>query len=117
MVSYDVLEKILKEKGIGKTELSKYLGLSTRTIAKIKKGEKLSNRSLQKIADYIEADPETLMKEVSDNKILQILREEKEMKLPGGRYHELQVRMTYNSNHIEGSRLSEDQTRMWRCNR
>ena len=112
MVSYDVLEKILKEKGIGKTELSKHLGLSTRTIAKIKKGEKLSNRSLQKIADYLEADPETLMKEVSDNKILQILREEKEMKLPGGLYHELQVRMTYNSNHIEGSRLSEDQTRM-----
>ena len=30
----------------------------------------------------------------------------------GGIYHELQIRMTYNSNHIEGSRLSEDQTRM-----
>ena len=38
MISYDVLEKILKEKGIGKTELSNNLGLSTRTIAKIKKG-------------------------------------------------------------------------------
>ncbi len=112
MISYDVLEKILKEKGIGKTELSKHLGLSTRTIAKIKKGEKLSNRSLQKIADYLEADPKILMKEVSDNKILQVLREEKEMKLHGGLYHELQVRMTYNSNHIEGSKLSEDQTRL-----
>ena len=32
--------------------------------------------------------------------------------MPGGLYHELQVRMTYNSNHIEGSRLSEDQTRL-----
>ena len=30
----------------------------------------------------------------------------------GGLYHELQVRMTYNSNHIEGSKLSEDQTRL-----
>ena len=112
MISYDVLEKILKEKGIGKTELSNNLGLSTRTIAKIKKGERLSNRSLQKIADYLDADPKTLMKEASDNKILQVLREEKEMKLPGGLYPELQVRMTYNSNHIEGSKLSEDQTRM-----
>lgn len=51
------------------------------------------------------------MKSVSDNKILQLLREEKDIKLPGGLYHELQVRMTYNSNHIEGSKLSEDQTR------
>ena len=34
------------------------------------------------------------------------------MKLSGGLYHELQVRMTYNSNHIEGSKLSEEQTRL-----
>ena len=112
MISYDILEKTLKDKGIGKTELSTRLGLSTRTIAKIGKGEKLSARSLQKIGDYLGVDPQILMKEVSDNKILQILREEKDMKLPGGLYHELQVRMTYNSNHIEGSKLSEEQTRM-----
>ncbi len=112
MISYDILEKTLKDKGIGKTELSTRLGLSTRTIAKIGKGEKLSARSLRKIGDYLGVDPQILMKEVSDNKILQILREEKDMKLPGGLYHELQVRMTYNSNHIEGSKLSEEQTRM-----
>ncbi|MBO4882197.1 MAG: Fic family protein [Lachnospiraceae bacterium] len=112
MISYDVLEQILKDKRIGKTELSKKLGLSSRTIAKIGKGEKLSERSLQKIADYLGMDPKALMKNVSDNRILRLLREEKEMNLPGGLYHELQVRMTYNSNHIEGSKLSEDQTRM-----
>ena len=39
-----------------------------------------------------------------------MLREEKSIRMPGGLYHELQVRMTYNSNHIEGSRLSEDKT-------
>ena len=112
MISYEGLEKLLKEKGIGKTELSAELGISTRTIAKIGKGERLSGRSIQKIAEYLGAAPELLMKEVSDNRILRVLREEKEMKMPGGLYHELQVRMTYNSNHIEGSRLSEDQTRM-----
>ena len=112
MISYEVLEKALKDKGIGKTELSKELGLSSRTIAKIGKGEKLSKRSIQKIADYLDLAPELLMKEVSDNKILRLLREEKDLKLPGGLYHELQVRMTYNSNHIEGSKLSEDQTRL-----
>ena len=44
--------------------------------------------------------------------ILQILREEKDAKISGGLYHELQVRMTYNSNHMEGSRLTESQTRL-----
>ncbi|MBE6018701.1 MAG: cell filamentation protein Fic [Lachnospiraceae bacterium] len=112
MISYEGLEKALKEKGIGKTELSGQLGLSTRTVAKIGKGERLSRRSLEKIAVYLGFKPDLLMREVSGNKILQLLREEKEMKLPGGLYHELQVRMTYNSNHIEGSKLSEDQTRM-----
>ncbi len=112
MISYEGLENALKEKGIGKTDLTLRLGISTRTIAKIAKGEKLSKRSMQKIADYLGKDPAVLMREVSDNKILQLLREEKEVKLSGGLYHELQVRMTYNSNHIEGSRLSEDQTRL-----
>ena len=111
MVSYKNLESVLKEKGISKTELSKKLSLSTRTIAKIKKGEKLSRNSIQKIADYLKEDPNWLMKEMSENNILQRLRDEKEIRLPGGLYHELQVRMTYNSNHIEGSTLSEQQTR------
>ncbi|MBQ2551644.1 MAG: Fic family protein [Treponema sp.] len=111
MISYEGLEKTLKKKHIGKTELSTELGISTRTIAKIAKGEKLSKRIIQKIADYLDESPDALMKEISDNKILQVLREEKEIKLSGGLYHELQVRMTYNSNHIEGSKLSEDQTR------
>lgn len=39
------------------------------------------------------------------------LKLEKEMRLPGGIYHRVQVDLTYNSNHIEGSRLSHDQTR------
>ena len=41
MISYEGLEKALKDKGIGKTELSVRLGLSTRTVAKIGKGERL----------------------------------------------------------------------------
>lgn len=112
MISYEGLEKALREKGIGKSELTKKLGLSTRTVAKIAKGERLSQRSIQKIAEYLGESPDIIMREVSDNKILQLLREEKDMKMSGGLYHELQVRMTYNSNHIEGSKLSEAQTRL-----
>lgn len=112
MVSYIGLETLLKEKSIGKTELSSELGLSTRTVAKIAKGENLSKNTLKKIADYLNVTPENLYRIESDNKILQMLRDEKEIHLPGGLYHELQIRMTYNSNHIEGSKLSEDQTRL-----
>ncbi len=67
---------------------------------------------LAKIAGFLHCNPDDLFREVCDNHILQILREEKEAKISGGLYHELQVRMTYNSNHIEGSKLTEDQTRL-----
>ena len=44
-------------------------------------------------------------------RLLERLLEEKEMKLKGGLYHQTQVKLAFNSNRIEGSRLSEDQTR------
>lgn len=47
-------------------------------------------------------DPETL---------LEILKEQKNSRQSGGIYHKLQIELTYNSNHIEGSRLTHDQTR------
>ena len=50
--------------------------------------------------------------EVSSNNVLRSLKEEKDAKISGGLYHETQVRLTYNSNRIEGSRLTEDQTRL-----
>ena len=43
--------------------------------------------------------------------LLDILAEEKNAKLHGGIYHKVQIELTYNSNHIEGSRLTHDQTR------
>ena len=45
------------------------------------------------------------------NTLLDVLKEEKKAKLRGGIYHKVQVDLTYNSNHIEGSRLTHDQTR------
>lgn len=43
--------------------------------------------------------------------LLSILQEEKRTKYAGGIYHKTQIDLTYNSNHIEGSRLTHDQTR------
>ena len=43
--------------------------------------------------------------------LLKALREQKASKLKGGIYHRTQIDLTYNSNHIEGSKLTHDQTR------
>ena len=43
--------------------------------------------------------------------LLSILQEEKRTQYAGGIYHKTQIELTYNSNHIEGSRLTHDQTR------
>ena len=112
MISYTGLIQKLAEKGLTKTALAEELGISSRTIAKIGRGEKIAERVLIRIAVFLDCKPEELCRCVSDNVLLQTLRDEKSIRMPGGLYHELQVRMTYNSNHIEGSRLSEDQTRM-----
>lgn len=59
--------------------------------------------------------PESAEKPARLNKksrsLLEILQEEKSMNLSGGIYHKIQIELTYNSNHIEGSKLTHDQTR------
>lgn len=53
-------------------------------------------------------------KNARDHKVmplLAVLREQKTMKMKGGIYHKTQIDLTYNSNHIEGSRLTHEQTR------
>lgn len=62
--------------------------------------------------------PENAEKPVRANKrkekiitLLDILKEQKASKYSGGIYHKTQIDLTYNSNHMEGSRLTHDQTR------
>ncbi len=62
--------------------------------------------------------PETAKKPERLNKhtdapasLTEVLKAEKAARRHGGIYHKLQIEMTYNSNHIEGSRLTRDQTR------
>ena len=112
MFSYSGLLQKLNEKGLTKTALTKELGISSRTVAKIGRGEKIADHVLKKMAVFFGCSANELYQVISDNRLLQTLRDEKNIRMPGGLYHELQVRMTYNSNHIEGSKLSEDQTRM-----
>lgn len=55
--------------------------------------------------------PQKSSSRFSDNPLLNILKEQKDMKLKGGIYHRTQIDLTYNSNRIEGSKLTEEQTR------
>lgn len=52
--------------------------------------------------------PKKITKKV---RLIDVLKREQESQLSGGIYHKVQVDLTYNSNHIEGSRLTHDQTR------
>lgn len=112
MISYKGLNELIKKKGIKKSELTKILGISSRTIAKISKGEKIADNVIFRLCNYFECEKKDIFEEIYNNKILQILKEEKDAKISGGLYHETQIRLTYNSNRIEGSKLSEDQTRL-----
>lgn len=50
-------------------------------------------------------------KDAAPSTLLDILKEERSAKRTGGIYHKIQIDLTYNSNHMEGSRLTHDQTR------
>lgn len=43
--------------------------------------------------------------------LLRALREQRGARMRGGIYHRTQIELTFNSNHMEGSRLSKEQTR------
>ena len=53
----------------------------------------------------------TRKKSFGNNELLKALTEQKEVALSGGVYHKTQIELTYNSNHIEGSTLTHDQTK------
>ena len=49
---------------------------------------------------------------MDENSILEILKEQKQMNLKGNLYHITQIQFAYNSNHIEGNTLNEEETRL-----
>jgi DNA-binding Xre family transcriptional regulator len=113
-VKYDGLLKLLKEKQISKTKLGSDVGISSATLAKFAKNQPVSMIAINKICNYLNCSPNDIISFEPDfiaSTLLQSLIEEKAAKVKGGIYHETQVAMTYNSNHIEGSKLSLDQTR------
>ena len=63
------------------------------------------------IPENAEKPERTNKKKTQPVTLLDILKDEKAGRYPGGIYHKTQIDLTYNSNHIEGSRLTHEQTR------
>ena len=63
------------------------------------------------IPEYAEKPERTNKRKTEPITLLDILKEQKASKYSGGIYHKTQIDLTYNSNHMEGSRLTHDQTR------
>ncbi len=97
-------------------EIAEVLGVKSTTISKYESGILEPNiESLKKLSELFNVSIDELLKDdtfnVSKINILDILREQKNMKLKGNLYHNTQISFAYNTNHIEGSKLTEDQTR------
>lgn len=109
--------KLYREsKNMTQNEIADVLGVKTATVSKYESGTLEPNiESLKKLAELFEVSIDELLKEdkfdISEINVLDILREQKEMRLKGNLYHRTQVSFAYNTNHIEGSTLTEDQTR------
>lgn len=110
------IKKYREEKKMTQVEVADILGVKPATISKYEAGTLEPNiESLKKLSELFGVSVDELLKEdefdVSKIKVLEVLREQKEMKLKGNLYHNTQIIFAYNTNHIEGSKLTEDQTR------
>lgn len=110
------IKKYREEKKMTQVEVAGVLGVKPATISKYEAGTLEPNiESLKKLAELFGISVDELLKEdefdVSKINVLEVLREQKEMKLKGNLYHNTQIIFAYNTNHIEGSKLTEDQTR------
>ncbi len=87
-------------------------GISERTVRKYCADGKIDGAFLTGKTWNIPADAVLPKKgKAKLSPLLTRLRDEKKAKLKGGIYHRTQIDLTYNSNHIEGSRLTKEQTR------
>ena len=89
-------------------------GLSERSVRNYCAHGRIADAKLIGKTWYVPKDakkPERANKKNGSPTLLQILRKQKAAKMTGGIYHKIQIDLTYNSNHMEGSRLTHDQTR------
>lgn len=98
-------------------DIAEILEVEPGTISKYESGIIEPNiQSLKRLAETFNITVDELINvekkfDITKINVLEILREQKELKLKGNLYHNTQIIFAYNTNHIEGSKLTEDQTR------
>ncbi len=114
----DKIKLYRENKKMTQNEIAEILDVSSATVSKYESGALEPNiESLKRLADLFEISIDELLNDeeekfdISKINVLDTLREQKDMKLKGNLYHQTQVSFAYNTNHIEGSTLTEDQTR------
>lgn len=112
------IKKYRENKNITQNEVADILGVKSATISKYESNTLEPNiESIKKLAEIFEISIDELLRDKEDKfdiskiNILETLREQKNMKLKRNLYHNTQITFAYNTNHIEGSKLTEDQTR------
>ena len=114
----DKIKLYRENKKMTQNDIANTLDVSPATVSKYESGALEPNiESLKRLAELFEVSIDELLNDeegkfdISKINVLDILREQKEIKLKGNLYHQTQVSFAYNTNHIEGSTLTEDQTR------
>ena len=99
---------------ISVSQFAERYGISERTARNYCANGKIEGAFLMGKTWNITADATLPERKTTKSKVyplLDALREQKNSRMKGGIYHRTQIDLTYNSNHIEGSRLTHDQTR------
>ena len=114
----DKIKKYRENKKMTQNDIANILGVSAGTVSKYESGDlEPSIESLKRLSELFEISMDELLADdkdtfdVSKINVLDVLREQKEMNLKGNLYHQTQITFAYNTNHIEGSTLTEEQTR------
>ena len=113
----DKIKLYRENKRMTQNEVADILNVSPATISKYESGALEPNiESLKRLSELFDISIDELLSDekefdISKINVLDVLREQKEMKLKGNLYHNTQIAFTYNTNHIEGSTLTEEQTR------
>lgn len=97
------------------SEIAEKWNVSERTVRNYANNKRITGAKLESRSWKIPADatkPNRLnQKEKKPISLLDILKDEKKSSRKGSIYHKVQIDLTFNSNHIEGSKLTHDQTR------
>lgn len=115
MMKVDRMERSLPMGYLSVSEIAKKWHLSERAVRNYCAQGRVSGAFLTgktwNIPEDAQKPSRVRVQAAAPTTLLSVLQREKQSRLPGGIYHRVQIDLTYNSNHIEGSRLSREQTR------